>query len=164
MARRRFTALISTMATVAATIVIATGATVAGQLASAGPAFALDNGLARTPPMGFNDWNAFGCNVSEVLSSRPPTSSSFRHEGGRLPVRQHRRLLDDAQRDASGSLVPDPASSRTASRARPPTCTRRASSSASTRTPGRRPAPATRAASATSRLTRRRSRPGASTT
>jgi alpha-galactosidase len=23
-------------------------------------AHALDNGLARTPPMGFNDWNAFG--------------------------------------------------------------------------------------------------------
>src|SRR5882757_5548717 len=31
------------------------------------PALALDNGLARTPPMGFNDWNAFGCNVSEAL-------------------------------------------------------------------------------------------------
>ncbi len=27
----------------------------------------LDNGLALTPPMGFNDWNAFGCNVDEQL-------------------------------------------------------------------------------------------------
>ena len=25
------------------------------------------NGLALTPPMGFNDWNAYGCNVSENL-------------------------------------------------------------------------------------------------
>ena len=25
------------------------------------------NGLASTPPMGFNDWNAFGCNVSASL-------------------------------------------------------------------------------------------------
>jgi alpha-galactosidase len=23
--------------------------------------------IAQTPPMGFNDWNAFGCNVSEAL-------------------------------------------------------------------------------------------------
>src|SRR5215510_10469886 len=28
---------------------------------------ALDNGLARTPPMGWNSWNKFGCNVSEQL-------------------------------------------------------------------------------------------------
>ncbi len=27
----------------------------------------LDNGLARTPPMGWNSWNKFGCNVSEDL-------------------------------------------------------------------------------------------------
>ena len=29
------------------------------------PAWALDNGLAKTPPMGWNSWNKFGCNVSE---------------------------------------------------------------------------------------------------
>src|SRR4051794_11362313 len=28
---------------------------------------ALDNGLARTPPMGWNTWNKFACNVSEKL-------------------------------------------------------------------------------------------------
>ena len=33
----------------------------------AAPADALANGLARTPPMGWNDWNAFGCNVTEQL-------------------------------------------------------------------------------------------------
>jgi alpha-galactosidase len=30
---------------------------------AATPAQALDNGLALTPPMGFNDWNSFGCNI-----------------------------------------------------------------------------------------------------
>ena len=35
--------------------------------ASASEARALDNGLARTPPMGWNSWNKFGCNVSEKL-------------------------------------------------------------------------------------------------
>ena len=34
---------------------------------AATPAAALDNGLALTPPMGWNDWNAFGCNVSAKL-------------------------------------------------------------------------------------------------
>lgn len=24
----------------------------------------LDNGLARTPPMGWNSWNHFGCNIN----------------------------------------------------------------------------------------------------
>ena len=36
-------------------------------LTAATPAQALGNGLALTPPMGFNDWNAYGCNVSETL-------------------------------------------------------------------------------------------------
>lgn len=31
------------------------------------PARALDNGVARTPPMGWNNWNSFGCDVSEAL-------------------------------------------------------------------------------------------------
>ncbi|NUR60175.1 MAG: alpha-galactosidase, partial [Catenulispora sp.] len=32
---------------------------------SAPQAQALGNNLALTPQMGFNDWNAYGCNVSE---------------------------------------------------------------------------------------------------
>ena len=31
------------------------------------PLLALTNGLALTPPMGWNSWNKFGTNVSEVL-------------------------------------------------------------------------------------------------
>ncbi|KAL2678311.1 hypothetical protein Neosp_009056 [[Neocosmospora] mangrovei] len=41
---------------------------VAGYVAVlSGLAGALDNGLARTPQMGWNNWNSLGCNVSEGL-------------------------------------------------------------------------------------------------
>ncbi|GAA3438385.1 hypothetical protein [Kutzneria kofuensis] len=33
----------------------------------AAPAAALDNGMDETPPMGWNDWNAFGCSVDQQL-------------------------------------------------------------------------------------------------
>ena len=46
-------------------------------LGTAPRAHALDNGLALTPPMGFNDWNAFGCNVSEQLIEQ--TADYHRH-------------------------------------------------------------------------------------
>ena len=29
--------------------------------------YGLDNGLGRTPQMGWNSWNRFGCNISEEL-------------------------------------------------------------------------------------------------
>ncbi len=45
----------------AVTLVLADGAP------SARPAAVHDNGLARTPPMGWNSWNHFGCNVSDSL-------------------------------------------------------------------------------------------------
>src|SRR4051812_38800054 len=35
-------------------------------LAAASPAAALDDGLARTPPMGWNGWYAFGCAADET--------------------------------------------------------------------------------------------------
>src|SRR5436309_1460334 len=47
------------------TVVALAAAPLAGVAATAPPAAALDNGLALTPQMGFNDWNAYGCNVSE---------------------------------------------------------------------------------------------------
>lgn len=28
---------------------------------------ALDNGLGKTPPMGWNPWNKYGCNISEDI-------------------------------------------------------------------------------------------------
>ncbi|BBA95969.1 putative secreted alpha-galactosidase [Actinacidiphila reveromycinica] len=73
-------------------------------------AHALDNGLARTPPMGFNDWNAFGCGVSEQLIEQTAdylVSSGLKDDGyGYVNI-------DDCwmtkSRDAAGDLVPDPA-------------------------------------------------------
>ena len=63
---------------------------VLGVTASGRPA----DGLALTPPMGWNSWNRFGCNVSEKLDpggrGRP---GGHRHEGRGVPVRRDRRLL-----------------------------------------------------------------------
>ena len=44
-------------------VVTGVAGTAAPPAAAAEASFALE-GLALTPPMGFNNWNAFGCNVS----------------------------------------------------------------------------------------------------
>ncbi|MEW9534688.1 alpha-galactosidase, partial [Microbispora sp. NPDC049125] len=46
---------------------LAAGVLVGGLIALEEQASALDNGVARTPPMGWNSWNTFGCNISESL-------------------------------------------------------------------------------------------------
>jgi alpha-galactosidase len=69
----------------------------------------LDNGLARTPPMGWNSWNHFGCNVSEQLIEQEAdaiASSGMRDAGYRYVV------IDDCwqtARDARGVIVADSA-------------------------------------------------------
>jgi len=68
---------------------------------------ALDDGLARTPPMGWNSWNHFGCNVSEQLIKETAdaiVASGMRDAGYRYVV------IDDCwevARDAAGALVAD---------------------------------------------------------
>jgi alpha-galactosidase len=72
-------------------------------------AFALDNGLARTPPMGFNDWNAFGCSVDEALITQ--TADYFVSSGLAAAGYQYVNIDDcwmTHERDAGGKLVPDP--------------------------------------------------------
>ena len=81
-----------------------------GQVVAAAPAAALDNGLARTPPMGFNDWNAFGCNVSEKLIKQ---TADFFVSSGMKDAGYEYVNIDDCwqthQRDPqTGRLVPDP--------------------------------------------------------
>ncbi len=49
------------------TAAMAVAVTATALVTTAPPAQALDNGLARTPQMGWNDWNSYGCNVSESL-------------------------------------------------------------------------------------------------
>src|SRR5687768_12142690 len=65
--------------------------------------------LAQTPPMGFNNWNAFGCDVNETLIKQTAdffVSSGLKHAGYEFVN------IDDCwstmQRDAEGKLVPDP--------------------------------------------------------
>ena len=79
-------------------------------VATASPAAALDNGLAATPPMGFNDWNAFGCNVSEQLIEQ--TADYFVSSGLKAAGYTYVNIDDcwmTHTRDAQGRLVPDPA-------------------------------------------------------
>jgi alpha-galactosidase len=68
----------------------------------------LDAGLALTPPMGWNSWNKFGCNVSEGLirgMADAMVSSGMRDAGYQYIV------IDDCwqvRRDATGNIVADP--------------------------------------------------------
>jgi len=67
------------------------------------------NGLALTPPMGWNSWNKFGCNVDEQLVRKMAdaiVTSGMRDAGYRYVV------IDDCWhgvRDADGWIQPDPA-------------------------------------------------------
>jgi alpha-galactosidase len=79
-------------------------------LGGAQPAVALGNGLALTPQMGFNDWNAYGCNVSESLIK---STAQAMHTNGMQAAGYTYVNIDDCwlthSRDSSGHLVPDPA-------------------------------------------------------
>jgi alpha-galactosidase len=69
---------------------------------------AADDGLALTPPMGWNSWNKFGCNVSEQLlrdAADAMVSSGMRDAGYQYVV------IDDCwqvSRDENGNILPDP--------------------------------------------------------
>ena len=87
-------------------VVIAFAATpqwVFGQAGSAGP-----GRLALTPPMGWNSWNKFGCDVSEKLIREMAdaiVTSGMKDAGYRFVN------IDDCwqvKRDANGAIVPDP--------------------------------------------------------
>lgn len=75
-----------------------------------GPAAqALDNGLARTPQLGWNDWNSFGCNVTDALIRQ--TADTMVSSGMAAAGYKYVNIDDcwsSKSRDASGNLVPDP--------------------------------------------------------
>ena len=81
---------------------------IASFLLALAPARALENGLAQTPPMGWNSWNKFGCNVSEKLIQEMAdavVTSGMKDAGYQYVV------IDDCWqvgRDAEGNIVPDP--------------------------------------------------------
>ena len=67
-----------------------------------------DNGLARTPPMGWNSWNKFACNVSEKLIKEMADAmvTSGMRDAGYIYL-----VIDDCwqiDRDAQGNILPDP--------------------------------------------------------
>jgi len=97
---RRRLAAAATLLAAAATVSVGVGAP---------PAQALDNGVARTPPMGWNSWNTFGCNINETLIRQMAdaiVSSGLRDLGYQYVV------VDDCwfnpNRDSSGNLQGDP--------------------------------------------------------
>src|SRR5262249_20950925 len=67
------------------------------------------NQLALTPPMGWNSWNKFGCNVSEALIrgiADAIVASGMKDAGYQFVV------IDDCwqvRRDGQGNIVADPA-------------------------------------------------------
>ena len=70
--------------------------------------FAENPPLALTPPMGWNSWNKFGCNVSEDMIRQMADAmvrSGMKYAGYQYVV------IDDCwqvERDANGNIVPDP--------------------------------------------------------
>ncbi|XP_010525385.1 PREDICTED: alpha-galactosidase 3 [Tarenaya hassleriana] len=69
----------------------------------------LNNGLARTPPMGWNSWNFFACNINETVIKETADAlvSSGLADLGYIHVN-----IDDCwsklTRDSKDQLVPDP--------------------------------------------------------
>ena len=72
------------------------------------PVLALTNGLALTPPMGWNSWNKFGINVSEVLIKEMADAMVT---NGFVEAGYQYINIDDAwqsSRGANGVIVADP--------------------------------------------------------
>ncbi|WP_443048063.1 NPCBM/NEW2 domain-containing protein [Streptomyces sp. H39-S7] len=110
--RQRLAALAASLALVTGGGALAATAAVTVQLATAAPAAAVDNGLALTPQMGFNNWNSTHCRaefneamvkgIADIFVSQGLKSAGYNYVN-----------IDDCwalpNRDASGNLVPDPA-------------------------------------------------------
>jgi alpha-galactosidase len=115
--RTALTGLAAAALAVAAAPLVATAAA-----AAPSPATGSYNGLALTPPMGFNDWNVFGCNVS---AAQIESAALAMHNNGMQKAGYDYVNVDDcwingrsvttgaadkaaAGRDASGHLIADP--------------------------------------------------------
>ncbi|MDA3880518.1 MAG: glycoside hydrolase family 27 protein, partial [Prolixibacteraceae bacterium] len=66
------------------------------------------NELAPTPPMGWNSWNKFGCDVSETLIMKMADAMV---ESGMRDAGYEYLVIDDCWqvgRDSLGNIIPDP--------------------------------------------------------
>jgi alpha-galactosidase len=79
------------------------------QHATAAPVDKPSTQLAKTPPMGWNNWNLFGRNVNEKLIKEHALAI---HTNGMQSAGYKYVNIDDAwmakERDENGHLVPDP--------------------------------------------------------
>ena len=76
-------------------------------LVSVPPGCALENGLARTPPMGWNSWNRFACNINEDLVK---STADALVSSGMKDVGYEYVVIDDCwqvSRDAAGNIIAD---------------------------------------------------------
>ena len=77
-------------------------------LSAAVPPATASDGLALTPPMGWNSWNKFHCDVNEKVvrdAADAMVASGMKDAGYQYVV------VDDCwqgERDAAGRMVPDP--------------------------------------------------------
>ena len=75
---------------------------------SACPALAEPPAVALTPPMGWNSWNKFGCDVSEDLLRQMADAMV---QSGMKDAGYQYVVIDDCwqvDRDAQGNIIPDP--------------------------------------------------------
>jgi alpha-galactosidase len=70
-------------------------------------AYAENNGLAVTPPMGWNDWNRYGCSISDSLIRQQ--ADAMVNNGLKAAGYQYINIDDcwETNRDSSGNLVAD---------------------------------------------------------
>ncbi|MFC0109428.1 NPCBM/NEW2 domain-containing protein [Kibdelosporangium aridum] len=106
--RRRLVAALAALSTTASFVITAVAATT---VITAAPAQALENGLARTPPMGFNNWNTTHCRAEFNEKMVMDMADIFVSRGLKDVGYQYVNIDDcwaKPQRNAQGNLEPDP--------------------------------------------------------
>jgi alpha-galactosidase len=96
------------MVRILAAIALVAASTAAVGAVTAGSARALPNGLATTPPMGWNDYNAYGQNVTESLIKQ--TADKMVSSGMAAAGYKYVNIDDSwmqGSRDSNGNLQPD---------------------------------------------------------
>ena len=102
----KLSALLTAATTVAASGIVALGITIAAPT----PALAWENGLARTPPMGSNNWNFTHCDTIFNETTIQRIADAYVSLGLRDVGYQYLNIDDcwaEPTRDASGNLVPN---------------------------------------------------------
>lgn len=116
--RHRFAASVASLTLAAGTLTgaaaVSAGVAATTQIvavAAAPEAAALENGLARTPQMGFNNWNTTGCGAQFNEAMVKGIADTFVEKGLKDAGYTYVNL-DDCwalpQRNSAGNLVPDP--------------------------------------------------------